>query len=132
MSEGVLIFIINSSDSEDANKSDHPGYARTRDSRGGRHQAPDAQPVPLSAGEAQALVEQRVAQQVLPCLPDNLRLHELAVHHLASDAPPLVTRAGHMGAGTKKLEEIKISFYGVTNIFRKVPYETLLRKVRVL
>ena len=60
-------------------------------SRGGGHEAPDAQPVPLSAGEAQALVEQRVAQQVLARLPHNLGLHELAVHHLAGDPPPLVT-----------------------------------------
>ena len=90
-------------------RSDHPGYARTktRNSRGWRHQAPDAQPVPLSAGEAEALVEQRVTQQILPCLPDNLRLHELAVHHLAGDAPTLVTRAGHAGAGTKKINRNK-------------------------
>ena len=93
MSEGVLIFIINSSDREDANKSGGPGFAGTlsRDSRGRGHQSPDAQPVPLSAGEAQALVEQRITQQVLARLPDNLRLHELAVHHLARDPPPLVT-----------------------------------------
>ena len=73
------------------------------DSRGWGHQTPDAQPVPLSAGEAQALVEQRVTQQVLARLPDNLRLHELAVHHLARDPPPLVTGArpsGHAGSRT--------------------------------
>ena len=109
--------------------SDHPGYARVktlhyRDSRGWGHQAPDAQPVPLSPGEAEALVEQRVTQQVLACLPDNLRLHELAVHHLAGDASPLVTRAGHAGAGTN---EIKVLFYGVMElqIFSGVFHMTL-------
>ena len=119
--------------------SDHQGYARVktldyRDSRGWRHQTPDAQPVPLSPGEAQALVEQWVAQQVLACLPDNLRLHELAVHHLAGDASPLVTRAGHAGAGTniKRNKSLILWSDGVANIFRSVPYDTLLSKVRVL
>ena len=42
--------------------------------RGGRDEAPDAESVPLGAREAEALVEERVTQQVLACLPHNLRL----------------------------------------------------------
>ena len=107
------------------------GHKTCQDSRGGRHQASDAESVPLWAGEAEALVKQRITQQVLPGLPDNLRLHELAVHHLARDAPPLVTGAGNSSAGTK------YNMWGLQYVFcmvrpRKVPYETLLRKVRVL
>ena len=77
--------------------------SRAQDSRGGRHQTSDAESVSLRSGEAEAFVKQRVTKQVLPGLPDNLRLHELAVHHLARDAPPLVTRArpsGHAGPDT--------------------------------
>ena len=104
MSEGVLIFIINSSDREDANNADHLGEQSTgtlRNSRGWRHQTSDAQSVPLSAGEAEALVKQRVAQEVLPRLPHDLCLHELAVDHLARDASPLVTCSSHTGAETQ-------------------------------
>ena len=72
------------------------------DSRGGRHEPPDAESVSLSAGEAQSFIEQRVAQEVLARLPDNLRLHELAVHHLPRDAPPLVT-GGDAGAANKNI-----------------------------
>ena len=42
--------------------------------RGGRDEAPDAESVPLGAGEAEALVEERVTEQVLAGLPHNLRL----------------------------------------------------------
>ena len=116
MSEDVFIFIMNSSDRDDTNRLVHLidashlscQYSRGQDSRGGRHQTSDAESVSLRPGEAEAFVKQWVTQQVLPGLPDNLRLHELAIHHLARDASPLVTAgAGHSGSETTRIVKIE-------------------------
>ena len=53
--------------------------------RGGRHKASDAESVPLSAREAEALVEERVTEQVLAGLPHNLCLDRTC---LPSPPPP--------------------------------------------
>ena len=82
--------------------------------RGGRDEAPDAESVPLGAGEAEALVEERITEQVLAGLPHNLRLdttclpspphhhdghlEELSPCHLAGDTPPLVHASTNTGA----------------------------------